>query len=170
MAKPKEKWCWYCRQYHPLEAFARNDRKPDGLQSECRAAQAERRGKIGRAVFRIGIGVAIAMALHSVFAALLGLFSGMSAAMPWNWFQESGIDMGDDWEVVPENPTPIDFPDDPLPEAPPEPDPNAKYRLPDPVEAPIVAEITEPYPDEALYRLPDREPDIAVGHGKDWTT
>jgi len=147
--KPKEKWCWYHQEYHPVEAFARNEKKPDGLQSECRAAQAERRGKIGQTVLRIGVFVAVAMAFHWIFASILGIFSGMSAAMPWNWFSDSGMDLGDEWEPIPVEPTPIDVPDD------------------------IIEEPLGPAPgdapDDYPYRMPDRDPDIAVGHGKDWT-
>ena len=130
-------------------------KKPDGLQSECRAAQAERRGKIGQTVLRIGVFVAVAMAFHWIFASILGIFSGMSAAMPWNWFSDSGMDIGDDWEAMPVDPVPIDYPDDLSP---------GKI-IEEPIEPePVQTEPPEDYP----YRMPDRAPNIAVGYGNDW--
>ena len=159
MATPKEKWCWYHQQYHPVEAFARNEKKPDGLQSECRAAQAERRGKIGKTVLRIGAFVAVAMAFHWFFASVLGLFASISGAMPWNWFDDAGMDLGpgDEWEVVPVDPVPVEFPEDLAPT-----DEIAEW--------PIGLEMTEAdTPEDYPYRMPDRTPDIAVGRGEGWT-
>jgi len=155
---PKQKYCWYHQTFHPVEAFAENQNKPDGLQSECRKAQAERRGKVGKTILRIGLGVAVAMAIHSLFAGILGMFGVISGAMPWNWFSDASADPGDDWTVVPVDPVPIDFPED-IPTG-------------DIIEEPLPPEpaVTEPdTPEEYPYRMPDREPDIAVGRGKDWT-
>lgn len=154
--RPKQKYCWYHQTYHPVEAFAVNRDKPDGLQSECRRAQAERRGKVGKTILRIGLGVAIAMAIHSLFAGILGIVGSISGAMPWNWFSDAGADPGNDWEVVPVDPVPIDYPED-IPPG-------------DIIEEPIEPEPvqTEP-PEDYPYRMPDRTPDIAVGYGKDWS-
>ena len=142
---PKEKYCYYHMAYHPVEAFAVNRKKPDGLQSECRAAQSERRGKIVQGVVRIAFMAAIFAVIHSVFA---GMLAGISGMMPWNWFAESGIDIGDGFDPIPVEPAPIDVPEDIIEQ---------------PIEM-VDADTPEEYP----YRMPDREPDIAVGHGKDW--
>lgn len=32
------KWCWYCNEYHELDAFNNNKNKADGKQDECRVA------------------------------------------------------------------------------------------------------------------------------------
>ena len=32
------KWCWYCNEFHELDAFNNNKSKPDGKQDECRIA------------------------------------------------------------------------------------------------------------------------------------
>lgn len=87
--RQRQKWCWYHQRYEPVENFATNASKPDGLQSECRQAQAEKRGKIAKRVVGVGIGVAIAMGFHWLFSGILGMFGVVSGAMPWNWFSDA---------------------------------------------------------------------------------
>jgi len=72
--KPKMKYCWHHQQYHPVEAFAENKNKPDGLQTECRAAQSERRGQIGKRVATVGAWVAVAMFFHWLISSVFGVF------------------------------------------------------------------------------------------------
>src|SRR6185369_549903 len=30
-----EKWCYYCRDWHPISSFGKNKRKADGLDASC---------------------------------------------------------------------------------------------------------------------------------------
>lgn len=34
-----ERWCWACREWHPLAAFGSNASTSDGMQKHCRESQ-----------------------------------------------------------------------------------------------------------------------------------
>ena len=36
-----KKYCWHCKRVKPLEAFAKANRNPDGLQAKCRECAKE---------------------------------------------------------------------------------------------------------------------------------
>lgn len=43
-----ERWCWRCRAWHPVAAFARDRARPDGLTRDCR----ESRNRVARDVYK----------------------------------------------------------------------------------------------------------------------